>query len=420
MISRVDSVAWITSLIAATIAIVITVVIPTGYFIISYQYMTGSIDTQAELAARTSERLVMANPNTWQFEEIRLQELLQHHHDQGVAESRLIVDIFGNVVARMTDPLSEPLVTRRSDIYDSGIIVGHVEISRSLRPLLTRTALIGAVSFLVGGCVFLVLRIIPLRAVRAEQLRIQEIEIQNRQLMKAESLGRLAGAVAHHFNNMLGAVIGNIELAIMELPRGSGVVSNLTEAMKASHRAVEMSSLMLTYLGQPPGKHEPLDLSETCRLGLSILRIVMPSNVIVEPELPALGPTIRANAHQIHQVLTNLVTNAWEANGDTGGTIRLTIKTVSPADIPASHRFPIDWQPRNIPHACLEVADTGCGIADKDIEKIFDPFYTTKFTGRGMGLSIILGIIRAHDGGVSVESKPGRGSVFQVFLPISD
>jgi PAS domain S-box-containing protein len=246
-----------------------------------------------------------------------------------------------------------------------------------------------------------------------------ELEAQNRQLQKAESLGRMAGAIAHHFNNMLAVSIGNLELAIMDLPPGSDVLKNLTQAMKASHKAAEVSSLMLTYLGQTPGKHEPLDLSDICHLGMSMLRAVIPNKVIVETELPSPGPTIRANANQMHQVLTNLITNVWESIGDNGGTIRLIIKTVSSADITASHCFPIDYQPQSIPYACMEVTDTGCGISDKDIEKIFDPFFTTKFTGRGMGLPVVLGIVRAHNGAVSVESKPGRGSVFRIFLPVS-
>ncbi len=246
-----------------------------------------------------------------------------------------------------------------------------------------------------------------------------ELEAQNRQLQKAESLGRMAGAIAHHFNNMLAVSIGNLELAVMDLPPGSDVLKNLVQAMEASRKAAEVSSLMLTYLGQTPGKHEPLDLSDICHLGMSMLRAVIPNKVIVETELPSPGPTIRANANQMHQVLTNLITNVWESIGDNGGTIRLIIKTVSSADIPASHCFPIDYQPQSIPYACMEVTDTGCGISDKDIEKIFDPFFTTKFTGRGMGLPVVLGIVRAHNGAVSVESKPGRGSVFRIFLPVS-
>ncbi len=247
----------------------------------------------------------------------------------------------------------------------------------------------------------------------------ERLEAQSQQLQKAESLGRMAGAIAHHFNNQLGVVMGNLDLAMINLPHGTQTHSDIAEAMKASHRAAEVSGLMLTYLGQTAGKREPLDLSEACRRSLPILRAAMPKDVALETDLPSLGPAISANANQIQQVLTNLVTNAWEAVGDGRGAIPLRIKTVSAADIPTANRFPIDWQPQDHAYACLEVVDVGCGIADHDIEKLFDPFFSSKFTGRGLGLPVVLGIVRAHGGAVMVESEPGRGSVFRVFFPVS-
>jgi PAS domain S-box-containing protein len=246
-----------------------------------------------------------------------------------------------------------------------------------------------------------------------------QLEAQNQQLQKAESLGRMAGAIAHHFNNQLQAVMGNLELAMDDLPQGTRPHAKITQALKASHRASEVSGLMLTYLGQTSDNRELLDLSETCRQGLPMLRAAMPENVVLEAKLPSPGPAVSANANQIQQVLTNLLTNAREAVGDDLGVIHLTLKTVSSADIPASHRFPISWQPEDKAYACLEVTDTGCGIADKDIETVFDPFFSTKFTGRGLGLSVVLGIMRAHGGVITVHSEPGRRSVFRVFFPVS-
>jgi two-component system cell cycle sensor histidine kinase/response regulator CckA len=131
------------------------------------------------------------------------------------------------------------------------------------------------------------------------------------------------------------------------------------------------------------------------------------------------GPGINANANEIQQILTNLVTNAWEAGGDRRSAVRLTVKAVFPAEIPAHRRFPVDWWPRDNAYACLEVVDRGSGIAEKDIEKIFDPFFSSKFSGRGLGLPVVLGIVRAHRGAVTVETELGRGSTFRVFLPVS-
>ncbi len=254
---------------------------------------------------------------------------------------------------------------------------------------------------------------------RAEEEKAK-LEALNQQLQKAESLGRMAGAIAHHFNNQLQAVMGNIEMALDDLPLGVNPVESLVSAMQAARKAAEVSGLMLTYLGKTPGKHEPMDLSEACRRSLPMLRAAMPKDLVLEAELPSPGPVIHAIANQIQQVLTNLATNAWETIDEGRGTIHLTVKTVYSADIPASPRFPIDWQPREDPaYACLEVADVGCGIAEKDFEKIFDPFFSTKFTGRGLGLPVVLGIVRGHHGVITVESEPGRGSLFRVFLPVT-
>ncbi len=246
-----------------------------------------------------------------------------------------------------------------------------------------------------------------------------KLEIQNRQLQKAKSLGLMAGAIAHHFNNQLQVVMGSLELSMLNLPMGSGVDKNLTDAMAASRKAADMSTLMLTYLGQTPGKHEPMDLSEACRRGLILLQAAAPKDTLLKADFPAFGPFIRANADQIQLVLSNLVTNAWESTGENRRGISLTVQTVSQANIHALNRFPVDWKPRDPAYACLEVADAGCGIAEENIEKMFDPFFSTKFTGRGLGLSVALGIVRAHHGVVTVESEPDRGSIFRVFFPLS-
>ena len=177
---------------------------------------------------------------------------------------------------------------------------------------------------------------------------------------------------------------------------------------------------MLTYLGQAPGKHEPIDLSEVCRQSLPLLQAAVPKGTIIKADFPSIGPVILANAGQIQHVLINLITNAWESADINRRGIGLTVKTVSQANIPASMRFPIDWQPVDTAYACLEVTDAGCGIAEKDIEKIFDPFFSTKFTGRGLGLSVVLGIVRAHHGAVTVESKPGQGQYLSGLFPDID
>ena len=253
---------------------------------------------------------------------------------------------------------------------------------------------------------------------RAEEERLV-FEQHLQQLLKAESLNCMAGAIAHHFNNQLQAVSGNLDLALEYLPQDVDAARRLVRAKEAVFKAGEVSRLMLTYLGQVTGTREHLDLSEVCSRCLPRIQASMPKDVALETDLHSPGPAISANVFQIQQILTNLVTNAWEAVGDDQRTIHLNAKTVCSADIPTSHRFPFGWQPDGNPYACLEVSDSGCGISDKEIDKVFDPFFSSKFTGRGMGLSVVLGIVRAHGGVVTVESSIGRGSFFRVFLPLS-
>ncbi len=270
-------------------------------------------------------------------------------------------------------------------------------------------------------CHILMNDITALKQAEAER---KNLESQIRQLQKAESLGCMAGAIAHHFNNQLQAVMGNLELAMISLPRGAeGAEANefLGKSMESARKAGEVSTQLLTFLGQSHAKREPLDLSELCRRSLRMLWAVIPKDVTLVSDLPSPGPTIRANADEIQQVLTNLVTNAWEASDHNRrlGTICLSVRTVAGADLTAVNRYPIDWQSHDSAYACLQVEDTGCGIADSDLPKLFDPFFSTKIVGRGLGLSVVLGILRTHGGAVTVESEPDRGSVFRVFLPIT-
>ncbi len=247
-----------------------------------------------------------------------------------------------------------------------------------------------------------------------------QLEAQNQQLQKAESMGRMAGAIAHHFNNHLQTVMGNLEMALDDMSRGGCPVDMLNEAMRAICKASEISGLMLTYLGQTFGDHELIDLSKVCRKMLPLLQAATPKGIVFTANLPPFGgPVIRANTDQIQQVLTNLITNAYEAVSENKGVIVLTVKTVPHVNIVDKKRFPTNWRPKEIAYTCLEVRDEGSGIPNGDIGKIFDPFFTTKLTGRGLGLPVALGIVGTYGGGITVESEPGLGSVFRVFLPLS-
>lgn len=235
---------------------------------------------------------------------------------------------------------------------------------------------------------------------------------------KVESLERMAGAVAHLFNNQLAVIIGNLELIEEDLPPEANASGNLSEALKAALRAAETSGFMITLLGQVKVTPVSFDIAHACRTQLAGLESDIPANEIVLRDLPDPGPIIWADPAQLGLVVDALVTNAREAM-EGRGQVRVAVQTVKAEDIAETNRFPVGWEPEAGSYACLEVTDNGCGMDDGTIGKIFDPFFTDKFTGRGLGLPMVLGTIKANGGVITVESKPGKGSAFRVFYPLS-
>lgn len=249
-----------------------------------------------------------------------------------------------------------------------------------------------------------------------ERLRLEQ---RLYQAQKAESLGRMAGAIAHNFNNMLGAVIGNLELALEEAPKGSRLQRFISGAMDATLRASRTCRFMLTYLGQTTGKAEPINLVSTMKQACALMSPSLPAAVHLRVEYPPVEPIILADAAQLTQILSNLIANSVEAIGEHKGEIALTMVTVAAGEISSSKLFPVGWQPQAQEYACLSLTDTGSGIDPENQDKIFDPFFSTRFTGRGLGLSVALGLLRTIKGAISVKSYPGMGTTFKLFLPLS-
>jgi len=255
--------------------------------------------------------------------------------------------------------------------------------------------------------------------IELKRLAVERIQAEKRimHLQKTESLGRMAGAMAHHYNNLLTSVMGNLEMAMENLPEHSKISGNLKQAMEAAERISKLGTTMQAYLGQAQTPRERLDLSETCRRAVSELQTDMPSWIEFKIDFPVSGPTVTASAGEIAQILKSLVSNTWEAMEDRPGAIDLSIRWVHPEEITPSQRHPMDFHPVGTAFACIRVHDNGPGIPETHMEKIFDPFYSTKFIGRGLGLPIALGTVKSLGGCITVTSIPGSGTVFQVFIP---
>src|SRR5579871_566460 len=246
----------------------------------------------------------------------------------------------------------------------------------------------------------------------------QRFEEQLREAAKLESLGVLAGGIAHDFNNLLVGIIGNASLAMDTLPGGHRVRRLLEQILEAGERAAKLTRQMLAYAGKGKFVVERVDLSKRVREALPLIQSSIPREIKLQLELEPGLPAIQADASQIDQVITNLVINAAEAFAEGTGLIRVaTGRQFVDEQYGAKLSALTEIEPGE--YVFLEVQDTGSGMEAATREKIFDPFFSTKFTGRGLGLAAVLGIVRGHRGGLVVESEPGYGSTFRALFPVA-
>jgi signal transduction histidine kinase len=235
---------------------------------------------------------------------------------------------------------------------------------------------------------------------------------------KLESLGLVVSGVSHNFNNLLATILAEADLALMELSPESAAHDSVTRISGVAIRASEIVALLMAYGGAGgKGALTPVNLSTAVEETIRLFRATVAKQADVSVNLAGNLSFIRADISQIRQLVLNLLTNAWEALGDQEGSIRVTTSTlaVSPEDSSGNHA---ELTPGK--YARLEVADSGCGISDEGRARIFDPFYTTKFLGRGLGLAAVQGIVRTLGGVIYVRSTPGQGSTFEVLLPCCD
>ncbi|MDQ6987598.1 MAG: PAS domain S-box protein [Mariprofundaceae bacterium] len=247
--------------------------------------------------------------------------------------------------------------------------------------------------------------------------RRQQEKVEHSQ--RLESLGVLAGGIAHDFNNILTAILGNASLARMKFADNEAAVKFLDRIERSSNRAAELCKQMLAYSGKGHFIIKPVNLSLMLRETANLLQVSIGKGIQLDFDLNANIPTVQVDTTQLQQVMMNLVINASDAIGKAAGviTLRTGVLQVDAYELEKSSTGE-DLVPG--PYVFLEVRDSGCGMSEETKKKLFDPFYTTKFTGRGLGMSAVLGIVRGHHGAIIVKSKPGAGTVFRILLPPSD
>jgi PAS domain S-box-containing protein len=257
------------------------------------------------------------------------------------------------------------------------------------------------------------------RDVTDDKIRAQqrlELETQLRQAQKMEAIGTLAGGIAHDFNNILSSIIGYSELCLEEVAEKSFLEKSLQQILNGGMRARELVKQILTFSRQAEQEKMPLQIKLLIKEALKLLRASVPATIEIREEIRA-DDLVFGDAGQIYQVIMNLCTNAFQAMSEKNGVMQVTLdKENIGSDFPLRHPEMEQGQ-----YLRLSISDTGTGMPAEIVDKIFDPFFTTKPDGKGtgLGLSVVHGIVHSHGGTIGVYSEQGKGSTFNIYLPVA-
>jgi len=289
--------------------------------------------------------------------------------------------------------------------------VGHVKKDGTTFPTLMSASIFRHENGTPGGIVSIAHDITE--RIKAEKRRA-ELETQLRQAQKMEAIGTLAGGIAHDFNNILAAIIGYTELSLLDVEEGDILYRHLNEVLNAGVRAKDLVQQILTFSRQTEQELRPVDAKLIVKEALKLLRASLPSTIEIRQDIKN-DALVKGDITQIHQILMNLCSNSGHAMQKTGGVLHVKMRDVE-IDSDFAGLYP-DIKPG--PYVKLTVNDTGHGMTSDVLERIFDPFYTTKDKGEGtgLGLSVVHGIVKSYGGLVTAFSERGKGSVFNVFLP---
>jgi len=307
---------------------------------------------------------------------------------------------------------------RAFQIWSSGGEVRDVEMEFKNSAGEQRTALASADFIELGGRRCIIVGIHDITEQRRMEAAKIQLEAELRQVQKLEAIGTLAGGIAHDFNNILGAMLGYTEIAKLDAASMPGVLESLNEVQRAGERAKELVRQILTFSRRHPQERRPIRLQPIVAEALRLLRSTLPATIELSAKASPETERVHADPTQMHQILLNLATNAAHALAGRPGRIEIRLGNhQQPSSAAGAHSMP------KLPpgkYVELVVKDDGCGMDEDTLQHVFEPFFTTKKPGEGtgLGLSVVHGIVKDHEGIIHVESEPQAGSSFHILLPV--
>ncbi len=326
-------------------------------------------------------------------------------------------EIVGKTIHEILPDISEKAVQRFKSIFKSGV-------GNEFEDLIEMPTGIGSwyksnmqpVKDVNGKTI--AIQVIAQDATKQKQAEEEKRRMKNQlqQARKMEAIGTLAGGIAHDFNNMLSIILGNTELAMDDVPEWNPARHNLEEIKTASLRSKEIVKQLLSFSKKSDPKQKPVNISPIIKDCLKFLRSSIPANIKIHRTIPDKSGIISADPTQIHQVMLNICTNAAQAMSENGGIMDVSLSSVEIGKDETIQNIELNQGQ----YVKITVSDTGYGIAKEHLDRVFDPYFTTREVGEGsgIGLSVVHGIVKSHDGAISVDSEYGKGTTFNVFLPV--
>jgi len=404
-----NKVASVISWIAGVVAVIASCAPPMIFFVSSYNLQQAVIDTETEINAGIATQIINANPGLWRFQQLKLEEFLQRRPHQGGLEVRRIVDLDGKVIAESADAIASPSMWRSRDILDAGVKVGEIKIARSLRPLLYQTVGVGVLAMALGLCVFVAMRLLPLRALdralAANAKLVQELQKSEADLRRSNAdLEQFAYVASHDLQEPLRMVTGYVALLAK---RYQGKLDQDADEFIgfATDGAKRMQGLiqdLLTYsrAGTRGKELAPTDCQSIVAETLRALQPAIGESAATVTHDPL--PTVMGDASQLGQLFQNLIGNAIKYRDSKPPVVHLSCKQEGGS-----------W--------LFSVRDNGIGIDPQFAEKIFVIFQRLhtreEYKGSGIGLAVCKKIVERHGGKIWVESELGKGATFYFTLP---